>query len=383
MHDDSPPSSTSQQSVASSLRSIGHSAPITSITANECFDGAALFATASSASLHPVGLTSHSPQTVPEAAQTSKGVPKVHQLQQQYPDDADSTQSMGRGMGMARLTGQDMQGEMQHAKQTSMAEQQQHPRQLHQQMPRQIPQQVPAQLPRKLPQQMPAELPHQIPQQVPAELPQQQSEEVSSQRSLAQNRLQRPARLPAESLSQEAVQSQQAPQLQHESGLPASASVSRDDSGEELMTLEELEARIASLNKTLLRAPTGLHSPQAASSHAAKTRPGRCQLDLEQHQQPGVINCHASDSDSNAIEAQDAGQADRPAMTAWQKLTSQRPAPIVSSESSPSSQGSQGRSAARCGAGHIDSPHRSPQTMRVSASEPASSPVHDTDSLIC
>ncbi len=348
MHDDSPPSSTSQQSVASSLRSIDPSAPITSITANECFDGAALFATASSASLHPVELAS--PQAVREAAQASTAVPKVQQLQQQVPDDADSVQSVG----MARLTGQGVQGEMQHAKQNNAAEQRQHPHLLHQQLPRQVP------------------------QQVPAELPQQQSEEVSSQRSLAQHRLQTPAHLPAKSPSQEAVQSQQAPQLQHESGLPASASVSRDDSGEELMTLEELEARIASLNKTLLRAPERLQSPQAASSHAARTRLGRCQLDHVQHQQPGVISCHASDSHRHAIEARDAGQADKPAMTAWQKLTSQRPAPAVSSESSPSSQGSQGRSAARCGAGHIDSPHGSPQTMRVSASGPASSPVHDT-----
>ena len=297
---------------------------------------------------------------MPEAAQASKGVPKVHELQQQVLDGADSMQSVG----MARLTGQGMQGEMRQAKQNDMAEQRQHPHLLHQQMPRQIPQQVPA------------ELPCQLPRQVPAELPQQQPEEVSSQRSLAQNRLQRPAHLPAESPSQEAAQSQQAPRLQHESGLPASASMSRDDSGEELMTLEELEARIASLNKTLLRAPKGLQSPQAASSHAARTRLGKCQLDLEQHQRPGVISSHASDSHRHAKEAQDAGQADRPAMTAWQKLTSQRPA--VSSESSPSSQGSQGRSAARCGAGHTDSPHRSPQTMRVSASEPESSPVHDT-----
>lgn len=354
MHDDSPPSSTSQQSVASSLCSIDHSAPITSITANECFDSAALFATASSASLHPAGRIACSPQTMPEAAQANTSVPNVLQLQQQLPDDADSIQSMG----MARLTGQGMQGEMQHAKQSITAEQRQHPHQLHQQLPRQVP------------------------QQVPAELPQQQSKEVFSQRSLAQNRLQRPAPLPAELPSQEATQLQQAPPLQHESGLPASASMSRDDSGEELMTLEELEARIASLNKTLLRAPKGLQSPKAASSHAARTRLGRCQLDLVQHQQLGVISCHASESHSHTIEAQDAGQADRPAMTAWQKLTSQRPAPAVSSESSPSSRGSQGRSAARCGAGHIDSPHRSPQTMRVSASGPASNPVHDTSLLL-
>ena len=283
---------------------------------------------------------------MPEAAQASTGMPRVHQLQQQVSEGTNSMQSVG----MARLTGQGMQGDMQHAKQTIMAEQQQKSHQLHQQMP----------------------------QQVPAELPQQQSDEVSSQHSLAQTRLQRPAHLPAESLSQEAVQSQQAPQLQHESGLPASASMARDDSGEELMTLEELEARIASLNKTLLRAPKGLQSPQAASSHAARTRLSRCQLDLEQHQRSGVINCHASESHRHAIEAQEAGQADKPAMTAWQKLSTQRPAPAVSSESSPSSQGSQGRSAARCGAGHIDSPHGSPQTMRVSASGPASSPVHGT-----
>ncbi|DBA77749.1 TPA: hypothetical protein ACH3X2_008440 [Trebouxia sp. C0005] len=336
MHDDSPPSSTSQQSVASSLRSIDHSAPITSITANECFDGAALFATASSASLHPVGLTSPSPQIVPEAAQASTAVPKVYQLQQQVPDDADSIQRMT----MARLTGQGMQAELQHAKQNNTTEQCQHPHLLHQQLPRPVS------------------------QEVPAELPQQQFEEVSSQRSLAQNRLQRPAQLPAESPSQEAVQSQQAPQLQHGSGLPASASGSRDVSGEELMTMQELEARIASLNKTLLRAPKGLQSPEAACSHAVRTRRGRCQLDLVDHQQSGVINCHASASHNHAIEAQDAGQADRPAMTAWQKLTRQRPAPAASSGSSPSSQGSQGGPAARCGAVHIESPHRSPQTMR-------------------
>ena len=340
MHDDSPPSSTSQQSAASSLRSIHHSEPITSITANECFDGAALFATASNVSLHPAGRVACSPQTFPEAAQASTGVLKVHQLQQQVLDDADSTQSVG----MARLSGQGMQGGMQHAKQTVMVEQCQHPHRLHQQPPRQVP------------------------IQVPAELPQQQSEGVSSQSSLAQNNMQRPAQLPAESPSQEAAQSQQAPQLQHESGLPASASVSRDDSGEELMTLDELEARIASLNTTLLRAPKGLQSPQAASSHAARTRLGRCQLDLEQHQYPGVISSHVSDSHSHAIEAQDAGQADMPAMTAWQKLTSQHPAPTVSSENSHSSRGSQGGSAARCRAGHTDSPYRSPQTMRVSAS---------------
>ena len=355
MHDDSQPSSTSQQSVPSSLHSIEHSATITSITANECFDGAALFATASSASLHPVGPTSHSPQTVPEATQASTAMPKVQRLQRQVPDNADSMQSVG----MARGTGQDMQGEMQYAKQTITAEQQQQPRPLHQQ------------------------LPCQVPQQVLAELPQQQSEEVPSQRSLAQNGLQRPAHLPAESPSQEAAQSQQAPRPQHQSGLPASASVSRDDSGEELMTLEELEARIASLNKTLLRAPKGLHSPQAASSHAATTRLSRCQLNLEQHRQPGVLSCHTNDSHRHALEAQDAGQADRPAMTAWQKLTSQRPAPAASSESSPSSQGSQGGLAARCGAVHINSPHRSPQTMRVRASRPASSPVHDTGVLLC
>ncbi|DBB01014.1 TPA: hypothetical protein ACH3X1_000916 [Trebouxia sp. C0004] len=330
LHDDSPPSSTSQQSGASSLHSIDHSPPTNSITANNCFDAAALFANTSSASLNPTGQIACSPQTIPEAAQANTAMPKVHQLQQQCLDDADSIQSVS----MARLAGQGIQGEMQHAKQC------QHPHQLHQQLPRQVP------------------------QQVPAELLQQQSEEVSSQRSVAQNRLQRPAHLPAESPSQEAVQSQQAPQLQHDSGLPASASVSRDDSGEELMTLEELEARIATLNKTLLRAPEGLQSPQAASSHAIRTRLGRCQLDLEQHQLPGGIKCHASETHSHGIEAQDAGQVDRPAMTAWQKLTSRRPAPAVSSESSPSSRGSQGRSAAKCGASHIDSTYRSPQTMR-------------------
>lgn len=97
------------------------------------------------------------------------------------------------------------------------------------------------------------------------------------------------------------------------------------------MTLEELEARIASLNKTLLKAPTELQPPHAVSRHAAATKLGRPQLKHLVHQEPpGSSNNHGHGRDGRSERP---GQ---PAMTAWQRLTAPKQAAAASQSSSSS-----------------------------------------------
>lgn len=168
------------------------------------------------------------------------------------------------------------------------------------------------------------------------------------------------------------------------------------------MTLTELEAHIASLNSTLLRAPGRLHSPHAVSRHAAGAALGRQKLHHEQHQHPkgsyhqiddssghdgavghrrhavattsgrqqlqspqrqqsGRAPCQDKDlHDSDAVAGHQT-HAGKPAMTAWQKLTSQPQAAAMSdSSTSKSSSHSDASVGQRDGRGCTPngSPHR-------------------------
>lgn len=360
MHDDSPPSSNTPPSEASALSAPTPSEPITSITANECFDGSALFANASSTSVAPAGARADLTSDVHEPVHGRAAASRRLQLHQQLQSDANSTpKALGQGVWDHRPEGQ-----TQLPCQVLPAEEQlqQQSQQLHQHPVEQLQEpshQVLQQMPKQLPPQMPAELPRQHPHP----LPRQKLGQMHHQLPLAES-----GQLPDKPSNHAAPQPCQLTKAQHDSYPLASAAASRDDSGEDLMTMEELEARIASLNKTLLRAPKGLGSPGAASRHATTPSLGRQQPDHGQHQQPRLGGCRTHQAYRPEPEACSPGAADKPALTGWQKLTGRhlaRAASASSSSSSSSNRHSPGDAGARRRADHNSSPDRSQQKLRV------------------
>ena len=116
------------------------------------------------------------------------------------------------------------------------------------------------------------------------------------------------------------------------------------ESSEELMTLEELEGRIASLNNTLLRAPSGWQASHVVSDQAGsgeqsqshgQVRATALRQQMPAHLQPTRSHHSRSQlgrevySSSNST----AGFEEQPVMTAWQKLTAKHQAPQASSAS--------------------------------------------------
>ena len=325
-HDDSPPSSISRQSTASSgagARDHPSSAsPVTNISANECYDGSASSVNASSrapASAHQAVGPS---QRVREQAD-SKVVHRLSQLQRQSAGASGTLQQSA-----PRLK-------------------------------------VPVQLSEGLPQTQHQKQPrHQLLAQFPQLLQQQQVVSRLSPEEHDQRHGEMPSKQAAQlfevSAARESIHTPDMAQTcepHQASGGPASLPESSENPGNDLMTLDELEARIAGLNKTMFTA-SALRSPHVSAKHAHAAAPwgGGPQLRKQPQQ-----------ADADGYKGREVGRAGMPAATAWQKLTAQQQAPVMSESSSDDCNRSKNSTASECSQdAESQTPDESPQ--KVSAS---------------
>lgn len=310
-HDGSPPSS----SAASSHHDAPTlSAPVTSITANECFDGSALFDSAASAScITPAEGFLHS---------TNGGHQAPHNTEADIRHHKRPTTAKGVGSGAhvdqpAAHQLLDLDPSLQHE---SKEQQQQH-------LPGCAP---PLQMSHQASTQMSAQhlshLPNQMPTQLGCQMDQQQ----------------RTSGLPGQSAAcnfSSAHRAKPGPFPQVGSDL-----LHTSESSEELMSLEELEHCIASLNTTLLRAPSELQAAPVPSDRAgvktkqstlyANDRPAAYR---QQSQRQAGVDSGRGDrphklgrETGHSSDTTDGLAQEQPGMTAWQKLTAKHQAPQAS-----------------------------------------------------
>ena len=338
-HDGSPPSSTSRCSAASSSPDAATlSAPPTSITANECFDGSALFDSTASAScnapaesfLHTANGGHQSPPTAEADGRytghqtrhsIAKGAgsdcgnqPAPHQLHASDQHDLRQQQQQQPGSGL--LHGLPLQTSGQTLGRMSS----------------QILSHVPGQIPNQMERQMPNEL---------TGWPGQQQQAPDS-----------PSRLPSQLAGQ--LAGTQAGGFSCASwakprSLPRAATklLPKSESSEELMTLEELEHRIASLNTTLMREPSGWQAASVPPDQAAVKKKQSLFDAQEQstvsrqqrHRQAGVQSNRGEQSSklgrgaNRSTDSTDGLAEEETGMTAWQKLTAKHKVPQGSSDS--------------------------------------------------
>ena len=355
-HDGSPPSSTSHCSAAcSSADAATFSAPLTSITANECFNGSALFDSTASASCNaPAESFLHTAngghQSPPSAEADDR-----YTRHQKRPSTAKGTRS-------GDCTNQPAPHQLHVSDQHDLREQQQPGSGPPLHMSGQISGQTLSHVP--------GEIPHQMPGQIPT-----QTTDRKGQRQQAPGS---PGRLPSQSAGQSA--GTQAGGFSRASwtkpkSLPQAATtlLLKSESSDELMTLEELEHRIASLNTTLMREPSGWRAASVPSDQADVKKKQSlfdakdwCTVSGQQRQRQAGVQTNRGDQSSKlgrgANRSADSTE-EEPGMTAWQKLTAKHQVP-------------QGRSANRVNAvdGQAD--------LYSSASSPAESTV-SAQSLPC
>ena len=311
-HEGSPPSSTSCHSAASSsLTAPSCSAAVTSITANDCFDGSALIDSTASTALDAAA------RHAADAAGSQQ--------------PTDSTQAQGRpsnqrceGRQVFSSTEAPDQATSSHVLDQSCCSSSGSPQGLQ-----------PQQLWRR--------------QQQPGWEP---SQDMRRQAQQPSGTIQ--SRDASHMLQQPASQPTSARQAKLRSARVAATKHSQDsESSEELMTLEELEGRIASLNKTLLRAPTGLQASlssrlpadpatlkeqRPSHQHAGHAALGQQHpLPQRQHQDLSPLasvqadrtqlsrsrGVRSSKLDDRAHQSSSKGRISKPPQTAWQKLTAQ------------------------------------------------------------
>ena len=315
-HDGSPPSSTSGYSAASSSPGAPTlSAPVTSITANQCFDGSALFdSTASSAPAEGFLHTTDSEHQPPRSAEAVDRQTR-HQKKPNHAKGARSgdceDQPVAHPLHAADQPGSGLPLQM--SAQTSDL------------MSGQIPSHVPGQTPRQMAGQIPMQVTGQMGQrqQGPGSAGQSPGRSTGHSAGIPASHLSSTSWAKPRSLSQAATKALQ-----------------QSESSGELMTLEELEHRIASLNKPLLREPSRWQAAPASSDQADTTKtqslfhaqvqpaPARQQRQRQagvqsRGDQSGKLGreaCQSSDSMNGLAE-------EEPGMTAWQKLTSKHQVP--------------------------------------------------------
>lgn len=304
-HDGSPLSSASCPSAASSSQGGStHPAPVTRITPNECFDGSALFNSTASASGAASGGAPGSVHDRHHSPHSTDAGPSRHSHQKR-PDTAATVASRrDNGDQPASL----QVGLAEPSVQWRVTERQQQPSggQLSSQN-----HQLPGQTARQLPGQMPSQVPEQRHPQAPtAQLP---TASTGRSRATAGH---------ASSVSRaKATAPSQA----------AAATLLQDsESSEELMTLEELEERIAGLNTTLLREPTCQQAPQRPHHVAGSRQPRslfhghqRLAASEQRQMQAGEQLTRRGQVSKLGGQAYQSGSSasEQPARTAWQKLT--------------------------------------------------------------
>ena len=345
-HDGSPPSSTSHHSVAS-LSSAAPSQPAarTSITANECFDGSSLFDSTASTGLDAAALTG-AQWVGQQSSQTSQ--PEEKLITQPRPDAA---QAGSRSSYCEESASEQMLAQAQLSTCYVSLEQQQLQGQQQEQLQRQQQEQLQRQQQGQQQQSCDA-------QSVCAPDPLQQQAEPRQPRLAGARPV---SQIPAGAQMKQHAQSPADPQHSR-----------RSDSFEDLMTLDELEGRIASLNKTLLRVPCDAqsshappppdgsarperrsvahqHSQDAApgqqSTSCRHARPAEQRTRMQQQQQVRIdpmmpaAQGHAStslhmnrhpDVANHRVHSMSQHNG-KPAMTAWQKLTAKHQQPHTGS----------------------------------------------------
>ena len=326
-HDGSPPSSTSRCSAASSSPDAATlSAAVTSITANECFDGSALFDSTASANCNaPAQGFLHTAMSKHQSPRSTAANVR-HIRHQKRPNNTEGARSSDYGNQAASH-------QLHVSDQHDLQEQHQHQpgSGLPLQMSGQTSDVMPSQGFSHMPGQTPRQMPGQIPTRVTGQMRQQQQAPGSPDQSPSQST----GHLAGVSATQFSSASWAKPK-----SFPQAATkvVQKSESSGELMTLEELENRIASLNKTLLRDPSGwqaasMPSDQAdiakkqslfyAQNQPALSRQRRAGVQSSRGDQSGKLGreaCQSSDSTDGLAE-------EEPSMTAWQKLTAKHKMP--------------------------------------------------------
>ena len=333
-HDGSPPSSTSRCSVASSTpdaRTL--SAQVTSITANECFDGSALFdSTASPSCNAPADSFLHTAngghQTPPSAEADVR-----HARHQNRPNTANGASSNG-------CTNQPAPHQLHVSDQHELQEQQQH------QPACEAPGQMSGQTSGHISSQILTRLPGQIPCQMAGQMPTQVTGQMHQRQQSPGSPGQLPTQSTGQSVGMQANYFSSASWAKPRSRPQAATTLLQmSESSEELMTLEELEHHIASLNKTLLREPSGRQTASVPSDQAdikkkqslfdAQNQSTGCRL--QRQRQAGVQSSRGDQSskfgrDANrSSDSTDGLAEEEPDMTAWQKLTAKHQMPQGSS----------------------------------------------------
>lgn len=314
-HDGSPPSSASCPSAASSSQGgSSHPAPVTSITPNECFDGSGLFNSTASASGTASGraeCSAHDRHRSPHSAEAD-----LSRCSHQKRPDTAAVAASRRDSGDQPASHQ-LRPTEPSAQWRVTEQQQQQPgdSQLFSQR-----HQWPGQTARQRPGQMPSQvLEQRHPQASTAQLP----EPLTGRSGATAGQAGSMSRAKATAASQAA----------------AATLLQDSESSEELMTLEELEQRIAGLNTTLLREPTCRQAPQRPPHLAGSRQPRSLSPAHERLAASEKRQMQAGDQLSGTVRASRIGGeayqssssvSEQPARTAWQKLTGNHQVPQAS-----------------------------------------------------
>lgn len=244
---DSPPSSTSHRSAASSsLAAPTCSAPLTSVTANDCFNGSALFDSTASTGLDAAARHATDANGSQQPSDSAQGQREPSNQRSDKGKVLDSTEAPDQA-----TSGQALDRSSSNSPQELQPQQQQ-------------------QLPR---------------------------------RNLSPNVRRQVQRSGGFLQPKDASHMRQWPHSQHTDAgqakprpvsIVATKQSHNSESSEDLMSLEELEGRIASLNKTLLRAPTDLQA-SLRSQYQAESATFREQSPSHQHSR------HAASEQQNLI----------------------------------------------------------------------------------